>query len=136
MPQFWLALDGGTTGVKAVLMDANGQTLRSAYRSYPTHLEEGGIAEQDVNHWWQASIEAIRELAAHEAEAIAITGQMQDIILMNADGDLTRPVILYSDTRAHAEAAEINQKIGTNRLRQLTGNNQGADSLLAKLLWL
>src|SRR5437764_823584 len=108
-------------------MDANGRTLRSAYRSYPTHVEEGGIAEQDANDWWLASVEAIRELDAQEAEAIAITGQMQDIILVNANGSLTRPVILYSDTRAYSEAAEINQKIGTDRIRQLTGNHQGAD---------
>jgi len=134
--QFWLALDSGTTGVKAALMDANGRTLRRAYRSYPAHIEAGGIAEQDTNHWWQATIEAIRELNAHEAQAIAITGQMQDVILLDADGKLIRPVILYSDTRARAEAAEINQKMGKDRLHQLTGNHQGADSLLAKLLWL
>ncbi|MBI1280632.1 MAG: hypothetical protein GC179_21085 [Anaerolineaceae bacterium] len=136
MFQFWLALDCGTTGVKAALMDTSGKTLRSAYRAYPTHVEEGGISEQDANHWWQASVEAISELRAIEAQAIALTGQMQDVILLDAAGRITRSVILYSDTRAHEEANEINRKIGIDRLRQLTGNNQGADSLLAKLLWL
>lgn len=136
MFQLWLALDIGTTGIKAALMDANGQTQRNAYRPYPSHIEEGGIAEQDANDWWQACVETIRELNPNKAEAIAITGQMQDVILLDSDGSLTRSVILYSDTRAHVEAAEINLKLGTDQLCELTGNNQGADSLLAKLLWL
>lgn len=134
--KLWLALDIGTTGTKAALIDSAGHTLRSAYRDYPTHAAEGGIVEQNVTDWWQAAAEAVRELNASGVDALAITGQMQDVILLDGQADPLRPVILYSDTRAHAEADELNAQIGADRLCAITGNSQDAGSLLAKLLWL
>lgn len=132
----WLALDIGTTGTKAALLDEAGAVLRSAYRSYPTHTAEGGIVEQDVRDWWTAAAEAVRELEASKADAIAITGQMQNVILLGADREPVRPVILYSDSRAHAEAAAVQAAVGQDTLRRLTGNDQEAGSLIAKLRWL
>lgn len=136
MTQLWLALDLGTTGIKAALIQKNGQTVRSAYRDYPTFTGENGIVEQDANTWWTAVVEAVRELRASEATAIAVTGQMQNIILIDSAGNPLRPVILYSDTRAHHEATEVNGLIGASKLRQITGNEQDAGSVLAKLVWL
>jgi xylulokinase len=49
---------------------------------------------------------------------------------------LLAPAILYSDTRSQTEIQDIHQKIGEDRLKQVTGNLQDASSLLAKLLWL
>ncbi len=133
----WLALDIGTTGVKAALVDENGKVINSAHRDYATHTAEGGIVEQNAADWWKAVTEAARELnGGSEVEGVALTGQMQDLIVLNADGSPARPVILYSDTRARVEADEIGHIIGKDRLWKLTGNDQNADSLLAKLLWL
>ncbi len=132
----WLAFDIGSTGTKAALIDAQGHTLRSAYRAYETFAAEGGIVEQQVADWWQAVIESAHELNATEAEAIVLTGQMQDLILVNTQGDAIRPVILYSDTRSYQEADAINAQLGVDWLCQLTGNQQGAGGLLAKLVWL
>lgn len=132
----WLALDIGTTGTKAALLDAKGQVQRSAYRAYVTHTAEGGIVEQDARDWWNAAAAAARELNPGEAGAIVLTGQMQNLILLDAQGVSVRPVILYSDSRAHAEAAALQESIGQDVLRRLTGNDQEAGSLLAKLRWL
>ncbi len=133
----WLAFDIGTTGTKAALVSGEGVVLRSASYSYPTHTGTGGVVEQDAADWWAAVLRACHELdAGDEAEAIALTGQMQDTILLRADGETARPVILYSDTRARAEAAHILEVVGAERLRELTGNDQDAGSVLAKLAWL
>ncbi len=136
--KLWLAFDIGTTRTKAALIDENGQIIRSAYRDYPTHTAENGIVEQNAADWWQAVVETSHELAdgGNEIEAIAITGQMQNLILIDSEGTPIRPVILYSDMRARGEADEITRRSGGERLQTLTGNDQGADSLLAKLLWL
>lgn len=136
MIKIWLALDVGTTGTKAALIDAGGRVLCSAMREYPTHSADGGIVEQDVGQWWRAACDAVREIDASGAEAIAITGQMQNTILIDRDGAGVRPVILYSDSRARSEADEVSAILGAQRLTQLTGNEQGAGSLLAKLRWL
>jgi xylulokinase len=132
----WLALDIGTTGTKAALLNDSGQVQRSAYRDYATYTAEGGIVEQDARDWWNAAAAAARELNAMEADAIALTGQMQNTILLDVQGVPARPVILYSDSRAHAEATALHAVIDQDVLRRLTGNDQEAGSLLAKLRWL
>lgn len=132
----WLAFDIGTTGAKAALIDGQGRVIRSAFRDYPTHSAAGGIVEQNARDWWSAACASAREIDASSAEAIVLTGQMQDLILVDHDAQPIYPVILYSDTRAHAEAETVNQLLGAERLQQITGNEQGAGSLLAKLRWL
>ncbi|WP_291793292.1 FGGY family carbohydrate kinase [Brevibacterium sp.] len=39
--------------------------------------------------------------------ALAVTGQMQDLVLLGAAGEPTHPVVLYSDTEAEPELAEL-----------------------------
>ncbi len=132
----WLAYDIGTTGTKAALIDSSGRTFGSAYRAYDTRSAEGGIVEQQPEDWRRAVVETTRELDVSRVDAIALTGQMQDVILIDGHGNPVHPAILYSDARAHREAEQVNQAIGADRLRQLTGNSQEAGSLLAKLRWL
>ncbi len=120
----WLAFDIGTTGAKAALISANGTTVRSAYHTYKTHQHDGWI-EQDAADWWRAVIEAAHELDASTVDAIALTGQMQDVILLASDDTPVRPVILYSDMRAHAEAELINAVFGADRLAHVDRKHAG-----------
>jgi xylulokinase len=135
---FWLVIDIGTSAAKAALMTTSGEISRSLSRTYRTDVYAGGVIEQQAEDWWNAVLDAIKSLDAQKVslQGVVLTGQMQNIILTHADGQPLRPVILYSDTRAQTEAAEIQQRITQKRLRTLTGNDQGADSLLAKALWL
>ncbi|MBL8133473.1 MAG: hypothetical protein JNL42_16550 [Anaerolineae bacterium] len=135
----WLAFDIGTTGAKAALIRVHGDELnilRTAHHEYPTTADDGGIIEQSARDWWAAACAAARDLEPLEADAIALTGQMQDLILLDAEGEPIRPAILYSDTRAYTEAEWINARLGRERLAHLTGYDQEAGGLLAKLRWL
>jgi xylulokinase len=135
----WLAFDVGTTGVKAALVTPAGEVIASVTREYPTEMSDGGVVEQHPNLWWSAACATARDLTAHDAiniVSITVTGQMQDLILVDADGIPLRPAILYSDTRAREEADAVAMKLGAQRLTDLTGNEQGASGLLAKLRWL
>jgi xylulokinase len=137
-PSLWLVFDLGTSGAKAALLTDDGQIMRSADAPYPTHSAPGSIVEQRAEDWWSAVQSICQALRSDlpQVKAIAATGQMQDLILVDAAGASPLPVILYSDRRAQAEADEIIERVGAARLRALTGNDQGADSLWAKLLWL
>lgn len=130
----WLIFDVGTTGIKAAIVSSLGEVLTSAYQRYETLTAEGGVVEQDANDWWQAALATLTQLDVTSVDAIALTGQMQNVVLLDGKGELLRPVILYSDVRAHLEAELLSEE--ADNLRQLTGNEQGAASLLAKLLWL
>lgn len=132
----FMAIDIGTTGTKAALIDDQLNVLESAYADYGTHTAGGGIVEQAAADWWNAVQTAARALDGSRVEGIVLTGQMQDLILLDAAGETVRPVILYSDTRANEEAIWVNAQIGTEQLAVLTGYDQEAGSLLAKLRWL
>lgn len=136
-----VAIDIGTTGAKAALVGQNGQVLAHGYAAYPTQTGEGNRVEQQPADWWDATCVALAHLWASVGvdrsaiAAIALSGQMQDLILLGAE-DVLRPAILYSDQRAQAEAGCLESTIGYAELARITGNEQGAASLLAKWRWL
>jgi xylulokinase len=137
-----IALDIGTTGTKAALVDRAGQLLATGYADYPTYASVGGVVEQEPEDWWHATCLALAQLwhnapahAAQQVAAVSLSGQMQDLILLGAQGALGR-AMLYVDSRAQVEAARLLEKIGAAELVRITGNDQGATSLLAKWLWL
>ncbi|CAM3925652.1 FGGY family carbohydrate kinase [Helcobacillus massiliensis] len=138
-----LAVDVGTTALKAALVD-RGRVLAAASRAYPTHAPETGAAEQDPDDWCAALTAVVADLLAHPAwsdvEAIALTGQMQTLVLAEetdagsgpAGADPARAghrapctgrAVLYSDTRAAAEADEIRRAVPD--WDEITGNLQG-----------
>jgi xylulokinase len=136
----WLAFDIGTTGTKAALLDEKQNVVVTAYASYETTRAQNGEVEQNSLDWWQAVVETTRALSTHEhfskVKSIVITGQMQNLTLLNDAGEPLRNTILYSDSRAQVEAKEIITKISVDELYNKTGNEQDSSSLLAKLLWL
>jgi xylulokinase len=131
-----LALDLGTTGVKAALMDREGRIHRHEYREYPVRVM-GDRVEQDPETWWTAAVQAVSSLepSRNDIAAVVLSGQMQDLIPLTGENDSTL-AILYSDTRAQEEAAFVEGLIGKAVLERTTGNTQDASSLLAKLIWL
>lgn len=135
-----VAIDIGTTGAKAALVDQTGRLLTSALATYPTHTAAGNVVEQAPEDWWSAACYALQRVmaaapAALQVAAVILSGQMQDMILLGETGALG-PALLYSDSRAQAEAAAIAALIGAENLTAITGNAQGAASVLAKWRWL
>ena len=142
-----LSLDIGTTGAKAALVDRGGSLLATGYAAYPTHTASSGMVEQRPGDWWDAVRLAVNDLwqegpsAGPESMAgVALSGQMQDLILLgpsqSSDECALGSAILYSDSRAEEEAAWLVEQVGAEKLMRITGNSQGAGSLLAKWRWL
>ncbi len=134
-----IAIDVGTTGTKAALIDRGGRILASGYAGYDTRTADGSVMEQDPRDWWAATCAALAQMwsAAPPAEpaAVALSGQMQDLILLD-EQEALGPAILYADSRATAEAAQLVDLFGYAKLTRITGNEQGPSSVLAKWLWL
>uniref|UniRef100_A0A6U5X001 glycerol kinase n=1 Tax=Guillardia theta TaxID=55529 RepID=A0A6U5X001_GUITH len=99
----------------------------------------GGWEEQQAMDWWQALKDCARrpEFSQHgkSVTCVALTGQMQNLILLDKHGHALRNAILYNDTRASEEARFVEEEYGREALVRETGNWKGACSLLPKLLW-
>lgn len=134
-----LGLDISTTGAKALLIDERGQVVASHNTPQPISMPKPLWSEQNPSDWWDGiaqSIRAVLEATHHpEISAIGLTGQMHGLVLQNAAGDVLRPSILWNDGRTQAQCDEITQRIGFERLIQLTGNRALTGFTAPKILW-
>jgi xylulokinase len=112
-----LAVDLGTTEVKAGLIATDGRLLASARSAYPMDVDAAtGRAEQDPEEWWSALGTASREFAASEVEvdvaAICCVGHGPTMTPVDADGRATHPALTWMDTRPAAEAPALEEATG------------------------
>jgi len=135
-----VGLDVGTSGVKALALSRNGAVLARAERDYPLSTPRPGWAEQDPEDWWRASEAALADLgvgaATAEATTIGLSGQMHGLVALDESERVLRPAILWNDQRTAAECAEIEERVGLERLIGLTGNRALTGFTAPKLLWL
>jgi xylulokinase len=131
-----VGLDVGTTGVKAIAISPAGEVLASAEEEYPLATPRPGWAEQDPEDWWRASEAALARLDIAEPAGIGLSGQMHGLVCLGKDDRPLRPAILWNDQRTAAECAEIEERVGIERLIGLTGNRALPGFTAPKLLWL
>ena len=139
---WFLGMDVGTGGTRAVVVDAAGKLMGTASSEHaPFRAEHPGWAEQDPEDWWRAAQNAIRgALAAtteprEPIEAIALTGQMHGAVMLDEAGAVLRPALIWCDTRTQPECDWLTEKIGYERLIELTCNPALPNFTLTKLLW-
>jgi xylulokinase len=132
-----VGIDVGTTAVKALAISETGEVLARAERDYPLSTPRPGWSEQDPEDWVRASEQALAELGAVPGKtAIGFSGQMHGLVCLDANDRILRPAILWNDGRTAAECAEIEERVGLERLIELTGNRALTGFTAPKLLWL
>jgi xylulokinase len=100
-----LGLDLGTGSLKALLLAPSGAVLAEASASYEVASPQPGWAETDPEAWWRATVTAVRTAlntanGAAPVTAIALSGQMHGVVLVDVAGTPLRPAVLWADTRA------------------------------------
>jgi xylulokinase len=128
-----VGLDVGTTGVKAIRISETGEVLARHEEEYPLSIPQPGWAEQDPEDWWRATEHALE--AVGRDGPIGLTGQMHGLVLLDAADRVLRPAILWNDQRTGAECAEIEERVGFDRLVALTGNRALPGFTAPKLVW-
>ncbi len=129
-----VGLDVGTSGVKALAISPDGEVVARAEEEYKLSIPRPGWAEQRPEDWWRASQRALAALPP--AAAIGLSGQMHGLVALDARDRVLRPAILWNDQRTASECAEIEERIGLDRLIELTGNRALPGFTAPKLLWL
>ncbi len=137
--EYLLGIDLGTSGTKTVLFDTQGHAVASATVEYPMHQPRNGWAEQDANDWWEAAKTTIRAVLQTidpaQVKGLGISGQMHGLVLLDENGRVLRPSILWCDGRTQAECDEIHQKVGRERLIQIAANPALTGFTAGKALW-
>jgi xylulokinase len=139
---YWLGLDVGTGGSRALLVDGKG---RVRYSFTAPHADMQMLkpmwAEQDPDDWWRAGQVAIQGVL-HEAHAggadiagVGLTGQMHGLVLLDERGEVIRPALIWCDQRSQRQVDFINAKVGAERVLRATANPVLTGFTLPKLLW-
>src|ERR1700751_2252547 len=110
-------------GTRAVLINDQGQVVASAASEHaPFRSPYPGWAEQDPEGWWRAAQAAIREglatsgIAASDIGAIGLTGQRHGAVMLDAQGQVLRPSLIWCDQRTDTQCHWLDQQIGRQRL--------------------
>ena len=133
----YIGLDLGTSGLKAVAMTAAGVIRAEAHHPLGVSRPQDGWVEQDPRDWATALDHVMRALGGQvdmaAVRGIGLAGHMHGAVALDATGDVLRPCILWNDTRAHREAAELD---ADPRFRVVTGNIVFAGFTAPKILWM
>jgi xylulokinase len=139
---YWLGLDVGTSGSRALLIDAQGRV----HRSYTAAHEDMAMpqpqwAEQHPDDWWRASREAIQGVlkaanATGDAiRGIGVSGQMHGLVLLDENNRVIRPALIWCDQRSQKQVDCINAAVGPKMILEYTANPMLTGFTLPKLLW-
>jgi xylulokinase len=130
-----VGIDVGTTGVKALAISPTGDVLARAEVGYPLSTPQPGWSEQDPDDWARAAGDALGQLGVEPA-GIGLSGQMHGLVCLDERERVLRPAILWNDQRTGEQCAEIEARVGRERLVELTGNRALPGFTAPKLLWL
>jgi xylulokinase len=135
-----LGVDAGTTNTKAVVVDVAGRVIAAASEPTPIDYPQPEWAEYDGETLWQSSARAIRAALAQVAEpervaGVAIASMAETAVPLDAAGRATGPAIAWFDKRTRGEVAEIERRIGRERLFAISGLAPNPIFGLCKLLW-
>jgi xylulokinase len=138
---YYIGIDVSTTASKALLLDDSGNVVHVASNPHQLSTPRALWSEQDPEEWWHATQESLKEVvrvagtAADQIRAIGLTGQMHGLVMLDADGDVLRPAMLWNDGRSSAQCNWLRETIGHDHLIDMTGNDAFEGFTLPKLLW-
>ena len=142
MKMVLLGIDVGTGGTRALIMDEQGHVIASATEEHePFSSPQIGWAEQNPEDWWRACGVAVRKalasgnLRGEQIACVGFSGQMHGAVMLDASDEVVRPALIWCDVRTEKQCRELTDKIGAERLIQLTCNPALPNFTLTKLLW-
>ncbi|MGC3994148.1 MAG: xylulokinase [Propionicimonas sp.] len=127
-----IGVDSSTQSCKVVVRDAEtGVLVASGRASHPNG------SEVDPAHWWTALQSALAEAGGLDGvAAVSIGGQQHGMVVLDADGRVIRPALLWNDTRSAQAALDLIDEVGGDEFVRRTGLLPVASFTITKLRWL
>jgi xylulokinase len=124
---YMAGMDIGTTGVKTIITDVNGNAMGMAYREYPCTYPHPGWVEQDVDVMWDRICETTNEVISKNGidpraiKSLGISSQRGTFIPVDKEMRPLGRSIVWADVRADREVEWIKKDIGEVRFHEITG---------------
>ena len=130
-------LDIGTTGCKLTVFDAAGKQLGKAYRDYPVRRAVSGH-EIDISTMMESVYAVIREMTTQypDISGIGVTSFGETFVMTDAKGMPLHNAMLYTDPRGAEECAELVEKLGADRIAEISGLAPHEMYSIPKMMWI
>ena len=138
--KYVIGIDLGTSSVKVLLVDQNGNVHSSVSEDYPLIQPQPGYSEQNPEEWVEKTFLALKQLVNGSAVSpedicgLSFSGQMHGLVLLDENHQVIRNAILWNDTRTTAQCKKIDQQLG-GKLLEITKNPALEGFTLPKILW-
>ncbi len=134
----YIGIDLGTSGVKAILVNKDGDILKTLSKEYPISMPKQGFSEQNPADWFLKTDELLLELLkdVDTVDTISFSGQMHGLVILDNEDRVIRPAILWNDQRTVKECQYLNEEIGKDFLLEKTGNIALTGFTAPKILWI
>lgn len=136
---YYIGVDLGTSSMKLLLMDGEGNIPKIVTREYPLYYPKTGWSEQNPEDWYLALLNGIKELVndcdKSQIDGISFSGQMHGMVLLDKEDKVIRPAILWNDGRTQEECDYLNNEIGREKLAEYTANIALTGFTAPKILW-
>lgn len=137
---YYLGIDLGTTGTKAMLYSPSGMLIGEAYSGYGVECPVPGWTEQDPEDWYDAVCDTVHKctesIDRNEKVFISISAQGGALVICDVSGKPLRPAISWLDRRAGEEARFLTESHGKDYYYERTGWRLNDGYNLAEILWL
>lgn len=137
---YYIGVDLGTSSVKLLLMDDDGNIVNTVTKEYPISFPKPGWSEQNPTDWYEKTVEGIKELISNidssKVAGISFGGQMHGLVILDENDNVIRPAILWNDGRTTKECDFLNNEYGKDKLTNNTANIAFAGFTAPKILWL
>lgn len=139
---YWLGLDVGTGGSRALLVDSGGRVSYSFMAPHEDmRMPKPLWAEQEPDDWWRACQLAIQgvlqqaSITGSSVKGVGLTGQMHGLVLLDSESKVIRPALIWCDQRSQRQVDFVTGKMGAARVLQAIANPVLTGFTLPKLLW-
>ena len=137
---YFIGLDIGNTGVKALVTDEGGSVVSHGQKNYRANINKEGIAVRNPEDWWICTVGAVREAISEfdsgKVAAIGLSAQGGSMTAVDKYGNPVIEVINRTDVRAKEESEELDLIIGTQRMYRKCGWRITPSNDAAKILWI
>lgn len=139
---YWLGIDVGTGGTRALLVDETGKVRHGFTAPHEDmRMERPLWAEQRPENWWDAAQTAIRGVLAaagvsgNSIRGVGLSGQMHGLVLLDGSDRVIRPALIWCDQRSQDQVDAINASVGRETVLACIANPVLTGFTLPKLLW-
>ena len=136
----YIGVDLGTSAVKLLLMNTEGQIQKIVSKEYPIYFPHPGWSEQKPEDWFEQTMAGLKELLADcdksQVAGISFGGQMHGLVVLDENDEVIRPALLWNDGRTTEECDYLNNVIGKDKLSEYTANISFTGFTAPKILWM